>query len=115
MTLGEANNVTMSPKELEDLIRRYGEQYANDKIQALSAYLKIRRKKYASHYWVIREWARREKTIELATPVSLPLIEEAEIMARAEALFNVNKREGHPQTLEWCRDAIKGMDRERRR
>ena len=71
---GEAENVELSAKEHEELVRRYGEEFADDKIQALSAYLKIRRKKYASHYWVIREWARREKTIELAAPVSLPLM-----------------------------------------
>ena len=109
-----AANVRLTSRERSDLLSRFGEEAINAKIEQLSRYLRSHRTRYKSHYWVLREWLRREKTIELAVPKAAPLIEEAEIQARAEILQRIRVREGFPETtVEQCKDAIRKLDREK--
>jgi len=113
--LGAGENVKLSDKEFGDLVTRYGQDVTLGKIEDLSHYLKRRRKRYVSHYWVLREWIRRDKTIEVATPPSsTPLLDEADLVHRAQILQRVRIREGlTPNDFESCLKAIREIEGEK--
>jgi hypothetical protein len=113
--MGIADNVTLSLRELDQLKLKFGETGALDWIEKLSLWKAAskRAKNVKSDYYTILNWARKDLTIERATPRPAPLIEEAEIQHRALCLFNVNMREGCPRTMEECVAAIRKLDAEK--
>jgi hypothetical protein len=60
LTLGEAQNVVLSPEELEKLSVKFGDALPA-KIEALSVYKASRGKKYKSDYFTILNWDRMEQ------------------------------------------------------
>ena len=56
---GEFKNVKLSIKEYEKLKVKFNGSL-NEKIEALSEYMKSKGKKYSSHYATILTWARRD-------------------------------------------------------
>lgn len=93
--LGAGANVRLSERERGWLVEKYGEEATAAKIEDLSHYLNKKRTRYKSHFWVLRDWMRRDKTIALATPPKLlaPLLEEAELRERAEILHSIRAHE----------------------
>ncbi|MCR5034401.1 MAG: DUF6291 domain-containing protein [Clostridia bacterium] len=57
---GEHNNVRLSDEEHAKLVERFPMDY-NDRIEALSVYMKSTGKSYKSHYATICNWANKEK------------------------------------------------------
>lgn len=57
---GSFENVFLSEKEMENLNEKFGEESAIRRIEALSAYVASKGKKYSSHYATILSWANRD-------------------------------------------------------
>ncbi len=115
---GAAANVRLSSKERLDLVAKYGEDATAAKIDDLSHYLMRRPKRYKSHYWVLRDWMRLDKTVQAFTPPPTPapsLLDEMEVQHRAACLQRVRIREGlTPNDIESCLRAIRELDGDRR-
>lgn len=57
---GEFENVSLTEEEHQKLLDKYGEKNTNILIEELSGYMASTKKKYASHYATILNWARRK-------------------------------------------------------
>lgn len=58
--LGEFNNVILDEEEINKLHSKIGEKNTNILIEELSGYMASTKKKYASHYATLLNWARRK-------------------------------------------------------
>lgn len=112
---GEFQNVQLSIIEHQKLTERYGPETTGDYIERLSCWLKNTRKKRPCHYATILTWIRKDKTIEAAKPPSsTPLLDEAEIVHRAQILQRVRIRENlTPNDFESCLKAIREIEGEK--
>jgi hypothetical protein len=57
---GEFKNVKLEKDEYDKLIEKYGEKNTQVLIEELSGYMASKKTKYASHYAVLLNWARRK-------------------------------------------------------
>lgn len=57
---GEFENVLLTEEEHQKLLDKYGEKNTNILIEELSGYMASTKKKYASHYATLLNWARRK-------------------------------------------------------
>ena len=53
--------VLLTKSEYDKLIKRFGEQGTSERIEALNNYIGSKGKKYASHYYTILVWNKRDK------------------------------------------------------
>ena len=67
---GEYNNVLLTDDELSKLKTEYSD--FEDRIERLSSYIASTGKAYKSHYATIRNWARKDKEKQPATPSGSP-------------------------------------------
>lgn len=62
LTYGEFTNVFLKPEEYQNLINKFGESNALNKIENLSQYIASKGDKYRSHYATILNWDRRDES-----------------------------------------------------
>lgn len=62
-------NVYLSDEQHQDLIKRFGEAGAKDKIEALSLYMLSKGKSYVNHYATILNWERMNAKKEKEKPI----------------------------------------------